>query len=207
MKTNRVFGKKKEISFQQQNYFDHEYNNQRNEDFNESVENVEDFDIDYNLNNQKNIVYEEEGEQLSYVVENEELTPGTTYSNMKNIPQLYNYELEKNIKMNNGNKESSELPIAERIKNEFHFQPKIRNSGYWGKVYLRKGTWIVIVGFCLFLISTVLIGVFWGFWYSNALNYPMRILAITLLTTGKFDDRILSMYNINKVSNYFFKRS
>lgn len=83
-----------------------------------------------------------------------------------------------------------------RVKYDFHFATKIRNSGYWGKVYLRNGTWMVIAGFIQFCASIVLIGVFWGFWYSNALNFPMRILAITLLSSGTSDCFLwLPVYN------------
>jgi len=88
--------------------------------------------------------------------------------------------------------------ISSRINEEpiYHFQTKIKNSGFWGKVKLRNGTWLFIVGLILFCISIVFIGVFWGFWYSHKLNYPMRILAITFLSLG------ISFIVFGLISNY-----
>ncbi len=195
MKTFRTFGQKREITNQQPQYSDQREDYQGTDDYNQNfpqTKNVKEFEPNYNSNERTNFDYDEEGEQLNYEEQAEEFVPTTMYSNMQNIHQINDQVSEKHVKINDQN-ENKVLPIAERIKQEFHFQTKIKNSGFWGKVYLRKGTWMVIVGFCLFIISTVLIGVFWGFWYSNALNYPMRILAITLLSTGK-----TSLINFNR---------
>lgn len=79
----------------------------------------------------------------------------------------------------------------------YHFQTRIKNSGYWGKVKLRNGSKLILVSLGLFVASVVLIGVFWGFWYSHPLNYPMRILAITLLSLS------VLFFILGLVSNYF----
>ena len=106
----------------------------------------------------------------------------------------------KSVRINDDYTTDEEKPtdkdtkVEPREKYGFHFATKVRNSGYWGKVYLRNGTWMVIAGFIQFCISIVLIGVFWGFWYSNALNFPMRTLAITLLSTGTCHKKELFYY-------------
>lgn len=89
-------------------------------------------------------------------------------------------------------------------KYEYHFQTKIKNSGFWGKVRLRNGTWLLIAGIILFCISVIFIGVFWGFWYSHKLNYPMRILAITFLSLGItfFISGLISNYVMELDSSY-----
>jgi hypothetical protein len=69
-------------------------------------------------------------------------------------------------------------------KYEFHFQPKIRNSGFWGRVKLRKGTLLVIVGIILICISISVISVFWRWWYGPEINIPCRVVGITLLIVG-----------------------
>ena len=88
--------------------------------------------------------------------------------------------------INNLNNNLEEKKVERVIKPKpsetiLYFQPKIRNSGFWGKVTLRKGTWLVILSLILFVIAIVLIGVFWGLWFGHSVNYPLRILAITLL--------------------------
>ena len=85
-----------------------------------------------------------------------------------------------------------------------HFQPKIHNRGFWGKTKLRKGTWLVIVSLILFVIAIVLVGVFWGLWYGHAVNYPLRVVAITLLCTSFicFVCGVLSNYLMTLNSNF-----
>lgn len=69
-------------------------------------------------------------------------------------------------------------------KEEFYFQTKIRNSGFWGKVRLRRGTWIFMVSLILLAASIILIAVFWNWWFGPAINWPFRCLAITVLVLG-----------------------
>jgi hypothetical protein len=64
---------------------------------------------------------------------------------------------------------------------EYYFQTKLRNSGFWGKVSLRRGTWLFIVGLLLLPIALTLISVFWHFWYGPAVNIPLRSVGIALL--------------------------
>lgn len=71
-------------------------------------------------------------------------------------------------------------------KEEFYFQTKIRNTGFWGKVRLRRGTWMAIVGLVLLAISIVVISVFWRWWYGPEVNVPCRVVGITLLVLGFF---------------------
>jgi hypothetical protein len=72
----------------------------------------------------------------------------------------------------------------ENDESEYHFQSKIRNSGYWGKVNLRRGTWLVIIGIVLMSISVCVISVFWRWWYGPEINMPCRVIGITLLVLG-----------------------
>jgi hypothetical protein len=72
----------------------------------------------------------------------------------------------------------------EEPREEFYFSSKIRNSGYWGKVRLRRGTWLVIAGLILMVIGIVLVAVFWNWWWGHAVNYPCRVVAITVLSLG-----------------------
>jgi hypothetical protein len=78
-----------------------------------------------------------------------------------------------------GNEDDEE----ENVSNisEFYFQTKIRNSGYWGKVRLRRGTWLFILGLLLLPIALTVISVFWHFWYGPAVNIPLRVIGIALL--------------------------
>ena len=85
-------------------------------------------------------------------------------------------------------------------KEEFYFQTRIRNSGFWGKVRLRRGTWLVIVGLILTVIGLVLVWVFWNWWYGHAVNYPCRVVAITVLSLG-----VLS-FIIGIVTNYAIQK-
>ncbi len=66
---------------------------------------------------------------------------------------------------------------------------------------MRKGTWLVLIAIIFFVISVVLIGVFWGFWYSHAVNFPLRIIAITLLVLA------LSFFICGLISNYLMSRN
>jgi hypothetical protein len=69
-------------------------------------------------------------------------------------------------------------------RDEYYFQTKIRNSGFWGRVRLRNGTWLSIVGLVCLCISIVLIAVFWRWWWGHQVNMPMRVIAITFLVVG-----------------------
>lgn len=67
-----------------------------------------------------------------------------------------------------------------------HFQTKIRNSGFWGKVNIRKGTWFVIIGIVLISIGLTVVSIFWRWWYGPAVNIPCRTVGITFLSLGFF---------------------
>ncbi|CAF1031610.1 unnamed protein product [Brachionus calyciflorus] len=71
-------------------------------------------------------------------------------------------------------------------KEVFHFQTKIRNTGFWGKVRLRKGSWLVIIGLLLMSVGLTVIAVFWRWWYGPGVNVPCRTVGITLLILGFF---------------------
>jgi hypothetical protein len=66
----------------------------------------------------------------------------------------------------------------------YYFSKAIHNSGFWGKVRVRRGTWLVIVGLALMAAGIVLVGVFWNWWYGHAVNFPARTVAITVLSLG-----------------------
>lgn len=191
---------------QQDQYYQGELNTQQyydqTNDYNQNYRQVE-YVTDNNSNQLNNDEYEPSYNQNlnDNIIQNEEQID---YDVLQTNNLVEDETSEKHVKINNVNEYDTDEdavkhePIVEkRPKYDFHFATKIRNSGYWGKVYLRKGTWMVIIGFVLFIISIVLIGVFWGFWYSNALNYPMRILAITFLSSG------LSMIAFGLINNYF----
>ena len=110
-----------------------------------------------------------------------------------------NQALSDTDQYDSGNEKQSERQVQTRHHQEpiYHFQTKIKNSGFWGKVKLRNGTKLLLVSLVLFVIAIVLIGVFWGFWYSHPLNYPMRILAITFLSMS------ILFFILGLVSNYF----
>ena len=87
--------------------------------------------------------------------------------------------------LNNKSKKNTRMKYnEEEDENEFHFQTKIRNSGFWGGVTLRKGTWLVIIGAVMISISICVIAVFWRWWYGPEINMPCRVIGITLLSTG-----------------------
>jgi hypothetical protein len=86
-------------------------------------------------------------------------------------------------KLNNPDQQQLQQREAEP-REEFYFSSKIRNSGFWGKVRLRRGTWLVIAGLILMIIGIVLVAVFWNWWYGHAVNYPCRVVAITVLSLG-----------------------
>lgn len=67
-----------------------------------------------------------------------------------------------------------------------YFQTKIRNTGFWGKVNIRKGTWFVIIGIVLISIGLTVVSVFWRWWYGPAVNIPCRTAGITFLSLGFF---------------------
>lgn len=71
-------------------------------------------------------------------------------------------------------------------KYEYYFNTKIRNTGYWGKVRLRRGTWMVIIGLFFTCIALTIISVFWAFWYHPAANIPCRVVGITMLVWSVF---------------------
>ncbi|RNA02882.1 hypothetical protein BpHYR1_042857 [Brachionus plicatilis] len=79
---------------------------------------------------------------------------------------------------------------------ELYFQTKIRNTGYWGKVKIRKGTWFVIIGLVLMSIGITVVSVFWRFWYGPAVNIPCRTAGITFLSLGFFS------FIFGLISNY-----
>ena len=209
MKTNRTFGRRNERPYVNNNtqpfsYIEPAADPNQNYDYDdnyrtiENVNNNEDIDNNYS----QNFGNFQENQNNSYNFNNR--NNPVIYSNVQQNAQIEgevfyddepdNYadeqELEKRVQINdeleyeNEEDNPKNIPIQERIKQDYYFQTKIRNSGFWGKVKLRNGTWMAIVGFVMFIISTVLIGVFWGFWYSNRVNFPMRIVAITLLSSG-----------------------
>lgn len=47
----------------------------------------------------------------------------------------------------------------QRSQQEFYFNTQVRNTGYWGKVRLRRGTWMVIVGLFFMCVSLTIISV------------------------------------------------
>lgn len=92
-------------------------------------------------------------------------------------------------------------------ENTYYFSKKIHNSGFWGDVKRRRGTWLVGIGAVFICISIVMIAVFWRWWYGPEVNVPCRIVAITLLIcgvacliTGLISNAFM---NINKESKYF----
>ncbi len=133
-------------------------------------------------NNDYSDEYTQENDEQSYPEYN------NNNNNNNNDDQNYsNRSIDPNYAEQTNQEEEEEYNTNTNIRQQeeiYYFQTKIRNSGFWGKVKLRNGTRLLITGLVLFVISIVLIGVFWGFWYSHALNYPMRILAITLLVLG-----------------------
>jgi hypothetical protein len=100
---------------------------------------------------------------------------------MKNNNTSYKNNESANVKVN----KNQDIKYIEE-ENEFHFQTKIRNSGFWGGVTLRKGTWLVIIGAVLMSISICVISVFWRWWYGPEINMPCRVIGITLLVVGLF---------------------
>lgn len=84
------------------------------------------------------------------------------------------------------NKDKDNVQLREQEKYEFYFQTKIRNSGFWGKVKLRRGTLLVIFGLILLSMGIVVVAVFWRWWYGPAVNIPCRVVGITLLILGFF---------------------
>ena len=171
--------------------------------YKENDEDVESLNDNYNQNYRT----------IEHIQKNNNPTKAQIYDeNQKN--QLIKYsnleEHQKNIEFNYRNNEFpnknsnqddfgeyiEDNQLQQAIKYPYHFQTKIRNNGFWGKVKLRNGTWLFIIGLILFSVSIILIGVFWGFWYSHALNYPFRVVAITLLSLG------ISFIMFGLISNY-----
>lgn len=110
--------------------------------------------------------------------------------NQRNSP-IDNFQQEKSIASlrNNNNIDKKKMLRSieeENDENEYYFQTRIRNSGYWGKVTLRKGTWLVILGAILISMSIIVIAVFWRWWYGPEVNMPCRVIGISLLCTGLF---------------------
>lgn len=97
-----------------------------------------------------------------------------------------NNQFTRTIVNQNINEEENEQEQIKKQKYEFYFQTKIRNTGFWGKVKLRKGTWMVILGLILMSIGIVMISVFWRWWYGPEVNIPCRVIGITLLIFGFF---------------------
>lgn len=219
MKTNRTFGKRNENQFINNNtqpfsYIQPPPSTNTNVDNNRNYQTVENvtYNDEHTDNYNQNFDHmQETQDQNSYDTNN-----AIIYSNVQQNGQIdgevfYDDDsdeytddqvLEKRVQINdeleyeNEEDNPKNIPIQERIKQDYYFQTKIRNSGFWGKVKLRNGTWMAIIGFVMFVISTVLIGVFWGFWYSNRVNFPMRIVAITLLSSGFI---LLSFYLLYKI--------
>lgn len=190
MKTNRNFSRKNENSLQnnQQQYYEETPNNFN--EYNQSSPNYRQVELYNDQHYDPDEYVEDDEDQNEYKIDDR--NQPTMYSNLrenKNVDFANNSD-GRQIQIDDDFDEIKDDPV-ENIpkentpKEQLHFSTKIKNSGFWGDVYLRNGTWLVIIGFCMFVVSTVLIGVFWGFWYSNAVNFPMRILAITLLSCGK----------------------
>jgi hypothetical protein len=77
-------------------------------------------------------------------------------------------------------------PRAEE-EQEYYFQyKKIHNTGYWGDVKRRRGTWLVALGVVSICMSIVMVSVFWRWWWGPEVNVPCRVVGITLLICGVF---------------------
>ena len=169
--------------------------------YNENDEDVEDINDNYNQNYRtiENIQKNNKAQPFDKNIKNQLIKYSNLEGNRKNIELNYNNN-EFSNKNNNQDDFDEHIEdnneMQQTIKYPYHFQTKIRNNGFWGKVKLRNGTWLVIIGLILFSISIILIGVFWGFWYSHALNYPFRVVAITLLSLG------ISFILFGLISNY-----
>jgi hypothetical protein len=85
---------------------------------------------------------------------------------------------------------------------EYYFQyKKIHNTGYWGDVRRRRGTWLVTLGFISICMSIVMVSVFWRWWWGPEVNVPCRVVGITLLICGVF------LIIGGLISNFFMYRN
>jgi hypothetical protein len=67
---------------------------------------------------------------------------------------LYGVDEEDDNNQNEQNVMRSQKP-----KQELYFNTRVRNTGYWGKVKLRRGTWMVIIGLFGICIALTIISV------------------------------------------------
>jgi hypothetical protein len=163
---------------------DQEYDQQDNNNYNEDNENNDEDNED------------EETAQESYNVRKNELLNDADdreyfddkERNNRNLADEPNEENEETDRQNQLMNKEKERQLKAKIDedNKFYFQKKIKNSGFWGKVRLRRGTWMVIVGLFLMAIALAVISVFWRWWYGPEVNIPCRTVGITLLTVGFF---------------------
>lgn len=57
------------------------------------------------------------------------------------------------------NQNEQNVMRSQKPKQELYFNTRVRNTGYWGKVKLRRGTWMVIIGLFGICIALTIISV------------------------------------------------